>query len=435
MSNLRSDERRAAFPREPESPRGSTSPLFSRRRSGVMESDLVFTKWTKKMAWLRNKNQVSEQSGNNVTALPGAHESHQQAAPSPKRVSPSSFIVPAAAITVALSAVVGAGANWDWWVSSRPVQTTDDAAVYADVSSISARVGGTVDGISVRDYDHVKAGDLLFSIDRKPFEVALRAAKARLEAARAQLEDNDTQRTFQLTQIDVAAAQQQASAADEIQASKELERQTRLGLDGRASSLQTLEKATAAHERALANSKMTDATVVAQRVKLDVIAKQRDVLKANVDTAAADVAARELDLGYADVRAPVDGIVAKRNVQLGNYVATGASLISIVPLPKVYVLANYKENQLALVREGQPVDISVDLLPGETLHGIVSRISPASGSTFALLPPDNASGNFTKVAQRLTVRIELDPAQPNFDRLRPGMSVITRIATKEDDHV
>ncbi|WP_246704591.1 HlyD family secretion protein [Rhizobium sp. P32RR-XVIII] len=351
------------------------------------------------------------------------------------KTSPSSFVVPVTAIAVALSAVVGAGANWDWWVASRPIQTTDDAAVYADVSSISARIGGTVDGISVHDYASVKAGDLLFSIDRKPFQVALRAAKARLEAARVQLEDNDTQRTYQLTQVDVAVAQQQASTADEIQASKELDRQTRLGLDGRASSIQTLERATAAHERALANSKMTQATVVAQRVKLDVIAKQRDVLKANIDTAAADVAARELDLGYADVRAPVDGVVAKRNVQLGNYVATGTGLISIVPLPKVYILANYKENQLALVREGQPVDISVDLLPGEHLHGTVSSISPASGSTFALLPPDNATGNFTKVAQRLTVRIELDPNQPNFDRLRPGMSAITRINTKAEHHV
>ncbi|MBB3465224.1 HlyD family secretion protein [Rhizobium sp. BK377] len=392
------------------------------------------------MDWLRNKNQADERSLANVTALvPASPENAPAPAPSPvtspNRTSPSSFVVPVTAIVIALCAVIGAGANWDWWVASRAVQTTDDAAVYADVSSVSARVGGTVEAISVGDYSRVKAGDLLFSIDRKPFEVALRAAKARLEAARAQLEDNDTQRTFQLTQIDVAVAEQQASAADEIQASKELERQTRLGLDGRVSSVQTLEKATAAHERALANSKMTDATVLAQRVKLDVIAKQRDVLKANLDTAAADVAARELDLDYADVRAPVDGVVAKRNVQLGNYVATGTSLISIVPLPRIYILANYKENQLALVREGQRVDISVDLLPGEHLQGTVSNISPATGSTFALLPPDNATGNFTKVAQRLTVRIELDPDQSNFDRLRPGMSVITRITTKAEHHV
>lgn len=392
------------------------------------------------MAWLRKKNQVSERSSSNVTAIvqvPQGSTPAAVAAPATtsSKTSPSSFIVPVTAIVVALSAVAGAGANWDWWVASRAIQTTDDAAVFADVSSVSSRIGGTIETISVGDYAEVKVGDLLFSIDHKPFKVALEAARAKQEAARAQLEDNDTQRAFQLTQIDVAVAQQQASAADETQASKELERQTRLGLDGRASSIQTLEKATAANERSVANSKMAAANVIAQRVKLDVIAKQRDVLVANVDTAAADVAARELELGYADVRSPIDGIVAKRNVQIGNYVGTGTSLISIVPLPRIYILANYKENQLARVREGQQVEISVDLLPGERLHGTVSKISPASGSTFALLPPDNATGNFTKVAQRLTVRIELDPKQPNFDRLRPGMSVTTRIATKAENDV
>lgn len=388
------------------------------------------------MAWLRKKNQQNMQSETNISVLTQSTRESPPASPVPaNKASPSAVLVPVFAIAVALSAVVSAGANWDWWVASQPVQTTDDAAVFSDVSSVSTRVSGTVEAINVSDYEQVKAGDLLFSIDRKPFEVALQAAKARLAAARAQLEDNDTQRAFQLTQIDIAIAQKQAATADEVQASKELERQTRLGLDGRASSIQTLEKATAGRERAVANSKMAEATVVAQRVKLEVIAKQRDVLIANADTAAADMAARELDRGYADIRAPVDGIVAKRNVQLGNFVATGTSMISIVPLPRVYILANYKENQLSLVREGQLVEVSVDLLPGKRLHGRVSRISPASGSTFALLPPDNATGNFTKVAQRLTVRIELDPDQPNFDRLRPGMSVTTRIATKAGNNV
>ncbi|TAV98409.1 HlyD family secretion protein [Rhizobium ruizarguesonis] len=387
------------------------------------------------MAWLRRKNYQSSLPENNVTPLVPSPTGAPQLAPSPPAPqTSSSLLVPASAIAIAIGAVVAAGANWDSWVASRSVQSTDDAAVYADVSSVSARISGTVEVVPIADYARVRAGDLLFSIDRKPYEVALRSAEAKLEAARAQLEDNATQRTFQFTQIDVAAAQQQASEADEVQADKELQRQTRLGLDGRASSVQNLEKATAAYERALASSKTAKATVAAQRVKLDVLSKQREVLEANVDLAAADVAARELDVGYANVRAPVDGVVARRNVQLGNYVSTGTNLISIVPLPHVYILANYKENQLSLVREGQPVDISVDLLPGAVFHGVVSRISPASGSTFALLPPDNATGNFTKVAQRLTVRIELDASQAHFDSLRPGMSVITSITTKADRH-
>lgn len=345
------------------------------------------------------------------------------------------LIVPATAIIVAFVAVSASATSWDTWVATRSVQSTDDAAVYADISAVSARVGGTVETISVEDYAQVKAGDPIFSIDRKPYEVALRGAKARLAAANAQLDDNDTQRAFQLTQIDVAIAQQQAAAADEVAAEKELQRQTRLGVDGRVSTVQSFEKATAAHERALANLDVARANVVAQRVKLDILARQRDILKANLDTAGSDLATRELELGYTNVRAPVDGIVARRNAQVGNYVAAGTPLISIVPLPKIYILANYKENQLSMVHEGQPVGISVDLLPGAAFHGTVSKISPATGSTFALLPADNATGNFTKVAQRLTVRIELDPDQPNFDRLRPGMSVTTRIATKDEDHV
>ena len=274
-------------------------------------------KWMKKMAWLRNKKQLSGQSTSltNVTALvPASQESVLAPAPTPAK----SLVVPVSAIFIALAAVVAAGANWDSWIASQTVQSTDDAAVYADVSTISTRVSGTVERIWVRDYVHVKAGDLLFSIDRAPYEVALRASRTKLEAARAQLQNNDSQRAFQLAQIEVAVAQQQASAADEVETNKELERQLRLASDGRASSIQTLEKATAAHERALANSKMTEATVAAQRAQLDVLAKQRDALSANVDTAAAEVAASELELSYTSVRAPVDGVVARRTVQLGN---------------------------------------------------------------------------------------------------------------------
>jgi membrane fusion protein (multidrug efflux system) len=332
---------------------------------------------------------------------------------------------------IAVLAVVGAASNWDWWIASKSVQATDDAAVYADVSIISARVSGTVEAVSVDDYTKIKAGDVLFTIDRAPYEVAARSAKAKLEAAQAQLENNASQRAFQLAQIDVAVAQLQASNADEIQTKKELDRQARLANDAGASSLQNLEKATAAHERALANSKMNEATVAAQRAQLDVIAKQRDALSANVDTSTAELAASELELSYTAVKAPFDGVVARRNVQLGTFVTAGTNMISVVPLPDVFVLANYKENQLANVHEGEPVDISVDTFPGRNFKGTVARIAPASGSTFALLPADNASGNFTKVAQRLSVRVELDPSQPDFDRLRPGMSVVTRITTRK----
>jgi membrane fusion protein (multidrug efflux system) len=363
----------------------------------------------KKMAWLKNREPRTERAAElaNVTTLsPTSRES----AVAPAHTKP--ILVPASAILIALLAVVGAASNWDSWIANRSVQSTDDAAVFADVSNISARVSGTVEAVSVDDYTKVKAGDVLFTIDRAPYEVAVRSSKAKLEAARAQLDNNASQRVFQLAQIEVAIAQQQASTADEVQTKKELDRQARLANDAGASSLQNLEKATAAHERALANSKMNEATVDAQRAQLDVLAKQRDALSANVDTSEAELAATELELSYTYVRAPFDGVVARRNIQLGTFVSAGANMISIVPLPDIYVLANYKENQLANVREGE-------------------RVAPASGSTFAVLPADNASGNFTKVAQRLSVRVELDPKQADFERLRPGMSVVTRIATRK----
>jgi membrane fusion protein (multidrug efflux system) len=362
----------------------------------------------------------------NVTTLPAASGG---ATATPVHKKP--IVVPATAILIAVLAVAGAASNWDRWVSGRSVQTTDDAAVFADVSPISARVSGTVEAVSVDDYTKVKAGDLLFTIDRAPYEVTVRSSKAKLEAARALLDNNASQQAFQLAEIEVAVAQQQASTADEIQTKKELDRQTRLASDTGASSLQNLEKATAAHERALANSKMNEATADAQRAQLDVLFKQRDALNADVDTAAANLAAAELELSYTLVTAPIDGVVARRNVQMGTFVTSGTSMISIVPLPAVFILANYKENQLANVRVGEPVDISVDTFPGERFRGTVSRIAPASGATFAVLPADNASGNFTKVAQRLSVRVEVDPSQPGFERLRPGMSVVTRIETRK----
>jgi len=380
------------------------------------------------MAWMKRKRSPTEKAADlaNVTPLtPTSHES----AIAPVHAKP--ILVPASAILIALLAVVGAGSNWDSWIANRSVQSTDDAAVFADVSNISARVSGTVEAVSVGDYTKVKAGDVLFTIDRAPYEVAARSSRAKLEAARAQLDNNASQRAFQLAQIDVAVAQRQASTADEVQTRKELDRQVRLANDAGASSLQNLEKATAAHERALANSKMNEATVDAQRAQLDVLAKQRDALSANVDTSEAELAATELELSYTHVLAPYDGVVARRNVQLGTFVTAGTSMISIVPLPDIYVLANYKENQLANVHEGEQVDISVDTFPARSFRGTVSRIAPASGSTFAVLPADNASGNFTKVAQRLSVRVELDPAQADFERLRPGMSVVTRIATRK----
>jgi membrane fusion protein (multidrug efflux system) len=169
------------------------------------------------------------------------------------------------------------------------------------------------------------------------------------------------------------------------------------------------------------------AVIAAQRHQLEVLAGTKKQRTADLLGAQASLAAARLRLGYTKIVAPFDGVVGERQVQPGDYVNIGSSLINIVPLPNVYVIANYKETQLTRVRPGQPVEITIDTFPDQTLHGTVERVSPASGSQFALLPPDNATGNFTKVVQRIPVRIALDKGQP----LLPGMSAVTRIRVDE----
>ncbi len=171
--------------------------------------------------------------------------------------------------------------------------------------------------------------------------------------------------------------------------------------------------------------------IAAQRHQLDVLSGTKKERAADIAAAKATLAAARLKLGYTGITAPFDGVVGERQVQPGDYVNIGSDLINVVPLPNVYVMANYKETQLTRVKPGQPVDITVDSFPNEKLHGRVERISPASGSQFALLPPDNATGNFTKVVQRIPVRIRLDNSQRLLERLLPGMSVVTNINTGE----
>ena len=198
-----------------------------------------------------------------------------------------------------------------------------------------------------------------------------------------------------------------------------------------AGTRQRFEQATAAYAKAQADVRASRAVIAAQRHQLEVLQGTKKQRAADLEAAKAILAAAQLRLGYTRIIAPFDGVVSERQVQAGDYVSVGTSLISVVPLPNVYVIANYKETQLTHVEPGQPVEITVDSFSKEPLRGRVERIAPASGSQFALLPPDNATGNFTKVVQRIPVRIALDKGQPILDRLLPGMSVVTRIDTSD----
>jgi len=336
--------------------------------------------------------------------------------------------IPLFAVLVALGFVVLATVRWNAWVGGATAQTTNDAYVRAELTRLSSRVSGEVLTVAVTDFQHVKAGDLLIQIDPADYQVQVTQAEAGVAAAQAALDNLSNQVELQYATIAQVEASQVAAAAQEVEARQEEERQQSLS-QTEAGTRQRLEQATAAYAKAKADVRASRAVIAAQRHQLEVLSGTKKQRAADLEAAKATLAAAKLRLGYTRIAAPFDGVVGERQVQPGDYVNIGTNLINVVPLPRVYVIANYKETQLTRVRPGQPVDIVVDTFPNEKLHGRVERIAPASGSQFALLPPDNATGNFTKVVQRIPVRIQLDDGQPLLSRLLPGMSVVTTINT------
>jgi membrane fusion protein, multidrug efflux system len=336
--------------------------------------------------------------------------------------------IPLVAVAAVLIFIAVATLRWDAWVGAATVQTTDDAYVRAELSRLSSRVAGEVLTVAIKDFQHVKTGDLLIQIDPADYEAQVAQAEAGVAGAKAALDNLANQVELQYATIAQAEAQRVSAIAIETESQEEQVRQQSLEQTA-AGTRQKLEQAVAAYAKAQADVKASAAIIAAQRHQLEVLGGTKLQRAADVLGAQATLAAAKLRLGYTRIVAPFDGVVGERQVQPGDYVNIGSSLINVVPLPKVYLIANYKETQLTRVKPGQAVDIVVDTFSGETLHGRVERIAPASGSQFALLPPDNATGNFTKVVQRIPVRILLDPGQPLLERLLPGMSATTRIHT------
>jgi membrane fusion protein (multidrug efflux system) len=336
--------------------------------------------------------------------------------------------IPLVAVTAALIFIAIATLRWDIWVGAATVQTTDDAYVRADISRLASRVAGEVLTVAVTDFQRVKAGELLIQIDPADYDAQVAQAEAGVAGAKAALDNLANQIELQYATIAQAEAQRVSALAIETETQEEQVRQQSLEHTD-AGTRQKLEQAVAAYAKAQADVKASAAIIAAQRHQIEVLGGTKQQRAADLLGAQATLAAAKLRLGYTRIVAPFDGIVSERQVQPGDYVNIGSSLINVVPLPNVYVIANYKETQLTRVKPGQAVDIQVDTFSDQTLHGRVERISPASGSQFALLPPDNATGNFTKVVQRIPVRIEIDPGQPLLERLLPGMSATTRIHT------
>jgi membrane fusion protein, multidrug efflux system len=354
----------------------------------------------------------------------------QNASPSAVRGTWGRLAIPLFAVIVALGFIALATQRWDAWVGSATVQTTNDAYVRAELTRLSSRVAGAVLTVAVTDFQRVKAGDLLIQIDPADYEAQVAQAEAGVAGAQAALDNLDNQVELQYATIAQAEAQRVSALAREVEARQEQERQQSL-TQTEAGTRQKLEQAVADYARAQADVRASAAVIAAQRHQLEVLSGTKKQRAADLLGAKATLAAARLRLGYTKITAPFDGVVGERQVQPDDYVNIGSNLINVVPLPNVYVMANYKETQLTHVRPGQSADITIDSFPDQTLHGWVERISPASGSQFALLPPDNATGNFTKVVQRVPVRIAIDQGQQLLERLLPGMSAVTRIHTDQ----
>jgi membrane fusion protein, multidrug efflux system len=329
-----------------------------------------------------------------------------------------------------------------WYRVGRFAETTDNAYVRADVITISSRIAGYVASVAVADNQTIQAGDVLARIDGRDYSAHVRQAEAAVDGARAEIllqqahiADLAAQEIQQRDVIEQSRADIEAREADAHRASLEHDRQKQLS-EHKATSTQFLEAAEADARRAGAALTASRAAAAGARDRLKILASQRAGASAAMEKARASLLQAEatlvlarIDLENTVIRAPANGIVGQRTVRVGQYAEVGTPLLAIVP-EYVYVVANYKETQINRIAHGQHVRVRVDAFDGAVLRGQVDSFSPASGAQFALLPPDNATGNFTKIVQRMPIRISFDPGQFLTTRLRPGMSVVTTIETR-----
>ncbi len=320
----------------------------------------------------------------------------------------------------------GSWAAWRYWTQWRFQETTDDAYVQADIVIIAPKISGYLKTVGVADNQPVKRGDVLATIDPRDYEAAVEQAKADVAEAQASIDSASAQIVEQQALIDQAAAAVASDKANEVFAEQNSRRYDTLARSGYGSQ-QDAQQATAAIGSAKAVVAKDEAALAAAQKQVATLEAQLAEAKATLAHNQAVLDQAQLNLGYTTLRAPVDGVVGQRTLRVGQYVQPGTNLLAVVPLQATYVVANYEETQLTDVVPGQAVSISVDRFPERPVRGVVDSLAPASGQQFALLPPDNATGNFTKIVQRIPVKITLDPADPLAGRLLPGMSVTTTI--------
>jgi membrane fusion protein, multidrug efflux system len=332
----------------------------------------------------------------------------------------------AAGALLFMAAAAGYG-NY-YWTIGRFLVSTDDAYVQAHSVLIGPKVSGYVSEVPVDDNQAVKAGQVLARIDPRDYQTALDQARANVAAAQASIETLNQQIAQQRLVVEQDRQQVASDQAAFVYSQQDFQRYTKSAKDGWG----TVQRA----QQAQADIREKDATLQHDTAVVAAAEKQIGVFEAQLAQANATLAQQqamehqaELNLSYTVITAPVDGAVGVRTLRVGEYVQAGTQLMAVVPLQAVYIVANYKETQLTNVRPGQPATIDVDTFPGAKIHGHVDSLAPASGQEFALLPPDNATGNFTKIVQRIPLKIVVDEDDPLVGKLRPGMSVEPTIDT------
>lgn len=367
------------------------------------------------------------------------------------------WLIPTLIFLMAAGILVAIIGNWNSWASERAVQETDDAYVRADLTPLSTKVSGVVAKVLVDDYQTVKAGDLLVQLRDDDFRAQVAQAEAAVEAAKAALEDNRRQKDLQDAKIDraktgIELAEAQISAAQAAIDANKADVDRTLAERARQEALVASESATRQHlEQAVADEQRFRAQISVRQADLQqakaglannqiaVLAETRaravldskdGQLIADLHGKQASLDAARTNLDYTRIYAPESGIVGERKVRPGQMVSPGTQVLSLVQ-SESWVQANFRETQLRHMQPGAPAEISIDAFPGVRLKGKLAQVAPASGSQFALLPPDNATGNYTKIVQRVPVKIVFDAGQPETKRLRPGLSVIVKVRTSE----
>jgi membrane fusion protein (multidrug efflux system) len=325
---------------------------------------------------------------------------------------------------------LGVSGGWYWWNVLRFLQSTDDAYVQSDVSLISPKVEGYIKKVKVADNQEVAEGAVLFVIDDRDFKAKVAQAEAAVAIAEASVATYESRLTLQQSMIEQAAATVKSVEADLVREQQDYKRYSAL-LSTDFASRQRFEQAEADARKGEAAVAKSRAAFAAEQNQLAVLRSQQREEQAKLQQARANLQLAQNDLENTVIRAPISGIAGNRAGQVGQYVKAGTQLLSLVPLSRIYVTANFKETQLTHMRPGQLAQVSVDAYPDLILDGRIESFAPASGAQFSLLPPDNATGNFTKIVQRVPLRIALPANSPLIGRLRPGLSVTVTVDTRD----